>query len=145
MIDDAKRSDRDELVALLEVQLSEHHVETEREALAAAVEGVFEDPRRGFFVVAREGERLIGLAFVAFSFTMEHMGQGAWLEELYVVPERREAGVGGRLLSAAMAKARAAGCVAMDLEVEHDHARAANLYVRTGFRAHRRTHYTRKL
>ena len=53
--------------------------------------------------------------------------------------------IGGRLLEAALDVMRARGCHAVDLEVETDHARAANLYVRAGFRSHTRARYVKKL
>ena len=89
--------------------------------------------------------RTVGVAYVSFTWTLEHGGRTAWLEELYVVPELRGGGIGGALLDAALDLARARSCRAMDLEVESDHARAANLYVRAGFRAHTRTRYVKKL
>jgi len=61
------------------------------------------------------------------------------------VPARRGAGVGRRLLTAVVDAARAAGCRAIDLEVDETHARAANLYEREGFRKYGRTRFGRKL
>jgi GNAT superfamily N-acetyltransferase len=59
---------------------------------------------------------------------LEHGGEVAWLEELYVVPERREAGIGTKLLSRAIEAARERGCLPIDLEVDDGHSRATNLY-----------------
>lgn len=134
----AGAGDRDALVTLLAVQLAEHNVGISNERLAAAVDGALADPRRGRFWLARRGERAIGVAYISFQWTLEHGGQCAWLEELYVVPEHRNDGVGSLLLHAVMSHARAAGCTAIDLEVEEDHQRAERLYQREGFRPHRR-------
>jgi len=40
----------------------------------------------------------------------------AWLEELYVAPERRNLGVGRRLVDAVAERAAARGCVSVELE-----------------------------
>src|SRR5262245_54653220 len=134
----ARATDVDALLVLLAAQLEEHEIAIDRAALRAAVAGALEVPARGSFLVARTGGDLVGVAYLSFTWTLEHGGKSAWLEELYVVPERREHGIGTRLLSAACEHARDAGCAAVDLEVESSHARAANLYARTGFTPHRR-------
>lgn len=75
----------------------------------------------------------MGVAILATTWTVEHGGLVAWLDELYVVPERRGLGIGQSLLSHAVAEAKALGCLAVELEVDEAHARAENLYARNGF------------
>ncbi len=89
--------------------------------------------------------RVVGVAVLSIVWTLEHGGKSCWLDELYVRPEVRTAGVGTLLLRKAFEVMAAAGCICMDLEVESSHARAANLYVREGFRVHTRTRYVRVL
>jgi len=143
----AQPSDRDAARALLVAQLEEHALPTA--PVDGALVGALEDPARATVLLAfdgaSDGARAIGVAYVAFTWTLEHGGRAAWLEELFVVPELRGKGVGGALLQAALDLARARGCHAIDLEVETDHARAANLYVRAGFRPHTRARYVKKL
>src|SRR5882672_1304481 len=112
-IEPARPGDERAVVDLLVAQLGEHHIETPRAGVEAAVAGVFGDPSRGRILVARAGEKLVGVAYVAFIWTLEHGGRGAWLEELYVVPPLRGAGLGGALLSAVVDDARASGCIAL--------------------------------
>jgi ribosomal protein S18 acetylase RimI-like enzyme len=102
---------------------------------------VLADGARGQFFLAVEGGRAIGLAAILSLWTLEHGGPAAWLDELYVVPERRNAGVGKRLLDAALTAAREHGALAVDLEVDVDHERASHLYERAGFRRHRRARW----
>jgi GNAT superfamily N-acetyltransferase len=64
---------------------------------------------------------------------LEHGGLGGWLEELYVVPEFRGAGLGSQLLEATIQECAQRGCQALDLEVESDHERVETLYQRFGF------------
>jgi GNAT superfamily N-acetyltransferase len=138
----AGRSERAAVLALLEAQLAEHAIELASARLAAAVDGALADPSRGVLLGAREGgEAPVGVAYLAFTWTIEHGGCTAWLEELYVVPARRGHGIGTALLRAVCDRARAEGCAAVDLEVEADHERAIALYARHGFRRLTRTRF----
>jgi GNAT superfamily N-acetyltransferase len=141
--------DGDDVALLLAAQFDEHSIAFDEPALRMAVRGAIEQPSRGEFLVAHDRasghERPIGLAYLAYIWTLEHGGQCAWLEELYVTPSVRSRGVGTALLREAIARALTKGCRAMDLEIDADHARAANLYVRAGFHPHRRARWYLKL
>jgi GNAT superfamily N-acetyltransferase len=130
---------------LLAVQLAEHGIAIGGEALSAAVDGVIDVPKRGFFLVALREGACIGVAYVSFIWALEHGGHAGWLEELYVMPEHREGGVGTQLLEAVIAAARAAGCAALDLEIDSAHERVRSLYERHGFTALPRGRVVKKL
>jgi hypothetical protein len=98
------------------------------------VRRILERPQRGRLVVAERDGTIVGFAALSFVWPLEHAGRSAWLEELYVTPPHRERGIGTLLLRSACRYAAADGAVAIDLEVEADHARAAHLYAREGFR-----------
>lgn len=129
----ATLADLDAVLPLLAAQLAEHGMPQETEVLRAAVAGLLEDPARGAMFVARDVERTVGVASLSFTWTLEHGGRVVWLEELYVMPSARAHGVGTALLGAALAWAREAGCRAVDLEVDIDHARVESLYRRHAF------------
>jgi ribosomal protein S18 acetylase RimI-like enzyme len=141
----ADAADLDLLARLLITQLREHAIELPESELRAAAEGLFRRPQAGRFLVAVEGEKTIGFAALSFLWTLERGGRAAWLDELYVVPERRGAGIGRKLLHAAMEVAAAAGCRAVDLEIDGEHQRAASLYRREGFRELGRTRWARDI
>ena len=143
-IDRAGAADRGEVVSLLRAQLDEHDIALDEARLGAAVDGVFADASRGLVLLARRGGGAIGFAYVSFNWSLEHGGRSAWLDELYVAPAERERGVGRRLLLAACDAAEAAGCAAVDLEVEASHARAEHLYAREGFSPHTRRRWVRR-
>jgi GNAT superfamily N-acetyltransferase len=88
---------------------------------------------------------VVGVAAVTFTRGLEHGGRSAWLEELYVEPSMRSGGIGTALIQAAFDVALAGGAVAMDLEVDAEHERAARLYARVGFRTLPRTRWVRRL
>lgn len=139
----ATPADREAVTRLLRAQFEEHEIATD--TLAPAVDGLLGVPARGAVLLAVEDGTAVGLAALLYLWTLEHGGPAAWLDELYVVPERRNAGIGGRLLDTALDAARAHGALAVDLEVDADHERAAHLYQRAGFRRHRRTRWVRPL
>jgi GNAT superfamily N-acetyltransferase len=142
----ATSGDREAVIGLLAAQLAEHTIAIAPERLAAAVDGVFADPRRGCFLIATaDGAPIVGVAYLSFTWALEHGGAVGWLEELYVTPARRGAGIGTALLGAVLERARAAGCAAVDLEVDADHERAARLYTRHGFRSLPRARFARRL
>lgn len=144
-IDVALPSDVGAVEALVLAQFAEHAIDVDRPSLVAAIEAVLRDDSLGFFLLARSGDVAVGLAYVSFTWALEHGGRSAWLEELYVVPDRREEGVGRALLDRAIAGAREHGCAAVDLEVDRDHARAERLYEREGFRNLPRRRWVRLL
>ena len=142
----ATPADAEEVTELLAAQLAEHDIPIERADLAFAAEGILRVPERGFVLLAvgQDGDA-VGVACLSFSWTVERGGNVAWLDELYVVPRMRGHGVGGELLGEAIAAARAAGCLTMELEVETSHARAEHLYLRHGFTDLPRRRWTRPL
>jgi GNAT superfamily N-acetyltransferase/catechol 2,3-dioxygenase-like lactoylglutathione lyase family enzyme len=142
---DATLADGPEVEDLLRRQLDEHEIALDPAALAHAVRGLLAQPSHGLILVAAEGAALVGVAVLSFLWTLEHGGKAVWLDELYVVPTHRRRGIGGRLVEAALDRARVAGCVALDLEVEAGHDAAERLYQRLGFRRHRRTRFVRAL
>jgi GNAT superfamily N-acetyltransferase len=123
----------EEAVGLLASQFEEHQIALPRSRLESALAGLIDPEGYGAVLVAREAGRPVGLAALSYLWTLEHGGRAAWLDELYVVPERRSAGVGAALLERAAEVARAAGCFTIDLEVDREHQRAERLYERTGF------------
>jgi GNAT superfamily N-acetyltransferase len=134
-----------EIQRLLAVQLAEHHIDISAEELANSIHGVLEVPRRGFFLVALRDGLCIGVAYVSFIWALEHGGHAGWLEELYVVPEHRTGGIGTLLLQSVIAAAEAAGCAALDLEIDSDHERVRSLYERHGFTSLPRNRVVKKL
>ena len=57
----------------------------------------------------------------------------AYLAELFVVPERRRSGIGGRLLQATLDHARQRGASYIDLTTTEDDVAARHLYEKFGF------------
>jgi len=132
-IADASPSDAPVVTRLLSAQLAEHRIPLEADRLASAIEGALRGDGRAIVLLAWQGTTPVAVAYLASTWTLEHGGAVLWLEELYVIPERRGQGIGSRLLQAVISRAWSSGTEAIDLEIETSHGRAANLYARAGF------------
>jgi GNAT superfamily N-acetyltransferase len=141
----ATERDCAECASLLVEQLCEHDIHASAESLCQVLERIVADEERGFVHLARVEGRIVGVAYVATILSVEHVGPAAWLEELYVMPAWRQRGVGSALVDAVLERARAAGMVAIDLEIDAGHRRAASLYKRSGFHRLERSRWMRKL
>lgn len=123
----------------------ESGIQTSMAVLTAAVTGILQHPERGTLLVATLSGRPVGVAYLAFTWMLEHGGKAGWLEELYVGPEYRGQGIGRELRVAVCTHAAEQGAAAVDLEVDGAHARAAHLYAREGFRPLDRSRWVRVL
>ena len=141
----AAAGDCRECARLLVEQLDEHGVEVSAEPLSRVLERVVADETRGFILLARDGHRMVGVAYAATILSAEHCGLVGWLEELYVTPSLRSQGIGAALLTAVLERARELNVVAIDLEVDAGHRRAESLYRRFGFRRLDRSRWVRKV
>lgn len=139
MITTATARDLGDVVALLSAQFAEHDIAVAQ--LVAAARGLLDVPSRGAIFLATVDDARVGIAVLPFTWTLEHGGPVAWLDELYVTPPMRGRGIGGALLEHALAHARASGFLAVDLEIDADHTRAARLYARAGFTQLARTRW----
>jgi len=109
------------------------------------LENVVADEARGFVLLARDGHRIVGVAYVTVILSAEYRGLVGWLEELYVAPRYRSRGIGTALVSAVLERARKADVVAIDLEIDVGHSRAESLYRRLGFHPLNRSRWVKEL
>lgn len=89
--------------------------------------------------------RALGYVVLLCSFCLEFHGRTLIVDELFLRPEARGRGLGGRALALAETVARARGVKALRLEVERSNQHARAVYERAGFVAHERDLMTRVL
>jgi len=102
-------------------------------ALVAIAEG--EPMARAWLV--RNGERAVGYLIITLvitlGFSVEYGGRDGFIDDVYLVPEARGAGLGRRLLAFALAEAERLGVRTLHLEVDVENERATRLYRAGGF------------
>jgi GNAT superfamily N-acetyltransferase len=99
----------------------------------------------GRLLVFERGGAIAGYMSLTFGFSLECAGRDAFVDELYVTPHARGAGIGTRALEAAEHVCRDAGILALHLEVEFENESAKRLYSRQGYHEHTRYLMTKVL
>ena len=114
-----------------------HDFDTEYEEEVPSVEVLEERFRllvdEGEVTALLAGEGPDGFAVLRFRPSVYVDGLDAYLEELYVAPDRRGEGMGRALLEAAMDTARERGAYRIDLGTSEDDVAARKLYESAGF------------
>ncbi len=87
----------------------------------------------GAFHVLLGGEAPDGVAVMRVRQALWSGANEAYLEELYVLPDRRRRGLGDALMSAALELAREFGCDRIELGTDEGDEDAHRLYERHGF------------
>lgn len=101
----------------------------DRAVLEAGVAALFEQPSRGFYLVAERAGRALGCLLVTHEWSDWRNGDWWWLQSVHVLPEARRGGVFRALYAEVEQRARAVpGVVGLRLYVERDNARAQATY-----------------
>ena len=129
----ATPTDLDELLPLVAAFHEFEEVELSAAARHAAVSGLLDSDVYGDIWLATEGQTIIGYAAICFGYSIEFGGRDAFLDEVYVVPERRKAGLGIGLLKQSLKSCKDVGIRALHLEVSQDNLKARDLYLSLGF------------
>lgn len=74
-------------------------------------------------LVAREGERVVGILVLAYRLNVSLGGFYASIEDLYVMPQARRRGVGRAMLEAAGERCAARGVSYVEAQVEDEEAK----------------------
>lgn len=106
--------------------------------LARGISGVFEEPRRGFYLVAEHEGEAVGSLLVTREWSDWRAGDFWWIQSVYVVPSARRGGVFRALYAEVERRAVVAGAVGLRLYVETENRRAQATYTDLGMQ---RCHY----
>ena len=100
----------------------------------AALDLLLADPSHGRCFLIRDAGSTIGYFVIGFGFSLEFGGRDAFLDELFIAPESRGAGIGKTALQHAIEFCRSEGIGALHLEVSRENIPAQRLYRGAGFR-----------
>jgi ribosomal protein S18 acetylase RimI-like enzyme len=107
--------------------------ETEHKRLdPSGIAGVFEQSRRGFYLIAERDGVAVGSLLVTYEWSDWRCGDFWWIQSVYVEPEARRGGVFRALYGKVEQSARAAGAVGLRLYVETENLRAQATYADLG-------------
>lgn len=101
------------------------------------VSELLQDPAAVRVWLVRDDNQPIGYIVMAFDYSLEYGGKGAWVDEFFVEPAYRGRGVGTEALRFFEKAARDLGVKTIYLEVNHGN-RALGLYRKLGFEDHQR-------
>jgi len=104
-------------------------------AQARGLSMIVGDPSLGAILVAGERDGLLGMVNLLYTVSTALGCRVALLEDMVVAPGARGRGIGRRLLTTAIAHARAAGCARITLLTDTDNVAAQRFYRRHGFAA----------
>ncbi|HLI16714.1 MAG TPA: GNAT family N-acetyltransferase [Rhodanobacteraceae bacterium] len=104
------------------------HKALDRDVLTRGTRAVFDDPKRGFYLVAERGDEAVGCLLITYEWSDWRNGDWWWFQSVYVVPRARRLGVFRALHAEVERRARAAGAIGLRLYVERDNARAQQTY-----------------
>ena len=87
------------------------------------------------FVIASEGGWAAGYVLLRYRFSMWADGTEAAVEDLFVDPQHRRGGCGGRLIEYAVDRARERGCTSVCLDTNENNVASNRIYCRMGFQS----------
>ena len=114
------------------------HKRLDPATLERGIRGVFEQPQRGFYLVAERDGAAVGSLLVTYEWSDWRDGDFWWIQSVYVQPDARRGGVFRALYEAVAQRASAAGAVGVRLYVETENRRAQATYEGLGMQ---RCHY----
>jgi ribosomal protein S18 acetylase RimI-like enzyme len=106
----------------------------DRPRIEALLGHLLSEPDRGACWVAETDRGLCGYLLAVFMFSLEHGGLMAEIDEVFVAPEMRSAGVGALMVATAERDLAGRGMVRLQLQLGVDNERARLFYERHGFR-----------
>jgi GNAT superfamily N-acetyltransferase len=108
------------------------------ETLERGVLAIFDEPRRGFYLVAEHEGTPVGCLMVTYEWSDWRCGDFWWIQSVYVVESARRLGVFRALYEEVARRAQAARAVGLRLYVETENERAQATYAGLGME---RCHY----
>jgi GNAT superfamily N-acetyltransferase len=109
-----------------------------------AMRTLIENESLGRMLVIEHAGGAAGYLVVTFGYSLEFGGRDAFIDELFVMPNARGAGLGTRALAVAEQVCVDNGIRALHLEVEFVNESAKRLYTRSGYTEHTRHLMTKR-
>jgi ribosomal protein S18 acetylase RimI-like enzyme len=141
----ALAQDEAAILPLLRAYCDEVGTDWSDEHLLEGLSPIVADEQIGDVLVADQSAELIGYLVMTWGWGIESGGREALIDEMYVVPEQRHAGVGTLLMTSALTRAQERETKVVFLETEQDNPESRALYDRLGFEIESSIWMSRKL
>jgi GNAT superfamily N-acetyltransferase len=129
-------AERDDAAAVAEwnaaMAWETEHKRLDPEVLVRGVAAVFDEPRRGFYLIAEHEGHAMGCLLVTYEWSDWRNGDFWWIQSVYVKPEARPSGVFRALYADVAQRAKVAGAVGLRLYVETENVHAQRTYGELG-------------
>lgn len=113
--------------------LETEHKTLDRDVLERGTQAVFDDPRRGFYLVAEHAGEPAGCLLITYEWSDWRCGDWWWFQSVYVTPTQRRHGVFRALYAEVERRARATmDVIGLRLYVESGNTRAQQTYASLG-------------
>jgi len=129
----ASEADRASVHRLLTAQLVEHCLPADAGGVTRGIDCALAPGSPAWLWLAERESRPVAVFLANQIVSVEKGGLALWIEELYVVPEARRAGVARALLARVAEEARRRGVRSIELEVVPTQVAALALYRALGF------------
>ena len=130
----AREADADALLVMARAFHDEDGHPLDKMGEAAVVQVARGEPFARAWIL-RRGRVAVGYVVITLGYSIEYGGRDGFIDDLYLVPEARGHGLGGKLLEFTLTEAAALGIRTLHLEVETANEYASRLYRRAGFEA----------
>ncbi|MFO7617831.1 MAG: GNAT family N-acetyltransferase [Bacteroidales bacterium] len=133
-IEPAVRADSRAIAAFqLAMALETEDLRLDPETVTQGVGAVFDDPSKGFYLVAREGNDLVASLMITYEWSDWRAKSVWWIQSLYVLPAYRQQGIFKRMFGWLAVKAKEGGQVGgIRLYVDNRNTRAQQVYEALG-------------
>jgi ribosomal protein S18 acetylase RimI-like enzyme len=133
MIRQAVPADLEALLWLLTSFSKEAGTNLGREHLLAGLEPLLSNQDLGLVFVAELETMLVGYAVIGWGWGIESGGKEALIDEVFVLKNRRNQGIGAKMLTEVMAHLEKHNTKAVFLETEAQNPNSRKLYQNLGF------------
>ena len=130
----ARRSDSKQFLGLVKALADFEHLTPPSRAAGLRMYAAVFDRRSLKLLVAESGGRLVGYALFYFTYSSFLARPTLYLEDLFVLPERRSEGIGRALFLSCVGEAVGGGCGRMEWSVLNWNSNAIRFYERMGAR-----------
>lgn len=129
----AERSDLADIASFnIAMAMETESVQLEKDVITNGVKAVFDDPKKGFYLVADNGNEVIGCLLITFEWSDWRNGYFWWIQSVFVKKEHRRKGVYKNMYSFIkdLAKNETSRIAGIRLYVEKDNSTAQNTYTK---------------